>query len=74
MLHVMAIVQLRHDAPSCAYYRRGLVDGKTSMEVMRCLKRRLSEVVYRRMVRDLEGALPHTGEDELGQLLAPVYG
>lgn len=52
MLHVMAIVQVRHDTPGRAYCQRRLADGKTSMEAMRCLKRRLSDVVYRRMVAD----------------------
>jgi transposase len=53
VLHVMAIVQLRHDTPGRAYYRRRLADGKTSMEAMRCLKRRLSDIVYRQMARDV---------------------
>ncbi|SFR24890.1 hypothetical protein SAMN04488564_108129 [Lentzea waywayandensis] len=52
MPHVMAIVQLRHDTPGRACYRRKLADGKTSTEAMRCLKRRLSDVVYQRMIRD----------------------
>lgn len=61
VLHVMAIVQLRHDTPGRAYYRRRLTDGKTSMEAMRCLKRRLSDVVYRRMVRDAERSAAGSG-------------
>jgi transposase len=52
VLHIMAIVQLRHDTEGRAYYRRKLADGKTNMEAIRCLKRRLSDVVYRVMVRD----------------------
>ncbi|SMD27049.1 IS110 family RNA-guided transposase [Kibdelosporangium aridum] len=52
VLHIMAIVQLRHDTEGRAYYRRKLADGKTNMEAMRCLKRRLSDIVYRVMVRD----------------------
>ena len=48
----MAIVQLRHDTEGRAYYRRKLADGKTPMEAMRALKRRLSDVVYRQMVHD----------------------
>jgi transposase len=35
-----------------AYYRRKLAAGKTPMEAMRCLKRRLSDIVYRQMVAD----------------------
>jgi hypothetical protein len=48
----MAIVQLRNDTEGRAYYRRKLTAGKSPMEAMRCLKRRLSNVVYQRMVRD----------------------
>src|SRR5689334_21370422 len=31
VVHIMAIVQLRHDTPGRAYYRRRLAEGKTSM-------------------------------------------
>ena len=48
----MAIVQLRHDTPGRAYYRKKLAAGKTPMEAMRALKRRLSDVVYHRLVVD----------------------
>lgn len=52
VLHIMAIVQLRHDTPGRSYYRGKLAAGKTSMEALRCLKRRLSDVIYRQLVRD----------------------
>jgi transposase len=45
-LHIMAVVQLRHDTEGRAYFRRKLAAGKTPMEAVRCLKRRLSNVVY----------------------------
>ncbi len=48
----MAVVQLRNDTEGRAYYRRKLAAGKTPMEAMRALKRRLSDVVYRQMVND----------------------
>jgi hypothetical protein len=48
----MAIVQLRNDTLGRAYYRRKLAAGKTSMEALRALKRRLSDVVYRQLVAD----------------------
>jgi transposase len=51
-LHIMAVVQLRNDTEGRAYYRRKLVAGKTPMEAMRALKRRLSDVVYRKMVNE----------------------
>ena len=51
-LHIMATVQLRNPSEGRAYYDRRRGDGKTSMEAMRCLKRRLSDLVYRRMLDD----------------------
>ncbi len=48
----MAIVQLRHDTEGRRYYRRRLAAGKTPMEALRALKRRLSDVVYRQMLAD----------------------
>src|SRR5207302_3067553 len=54
VLHIMAIVQIRHDTPGRAYYRRRLTEGKTPMEAIHALKRRLSDVVYQQMTRDIE--------------------
>jgi transposase len=54
VLHVAAIVQIRHDTEGRAYYRRKLAAGKTPMEALRCLKRRLSDVVYRQLVADTQ--------------------
>ena len=45
-LHVMATVQLRHPTEGRAYFDRKKATGTTSMEAMRCLKRRLSDQVY----------------------------
>src|SRR5215475_3878103 len=52
VLHMATIVQLRRDTPGRRYYRRRLADGKTPMEAMRCLRRRLSDVVYRQLAHD----------------------
>jgi transposase len=60
VLHIMAIVQLRNDTEGRAYYRRKVAAGKTQMEALRCLKRRLSDVVYRQLVADTE-RLPEAG-------------
>ena len=54
VLHIMAIVQLRHDTPGRAYYRRRVAEGKTPMEALRALKRHLSDVVYKQMLRDTQ--------------------
>jgi transposase len=48
----MATVQLRNDTQGRAYFDAKKAVGKTSMEAMRALKRRLSNVVYQRMVRN----------------------
>ena len=52
VLHLMAVVQLRNATEGRAYYDRKKASGKTSMEAMRCLKRRLSDIVYRTMLTD----------------------
>ena len=52
VLHIMATVQLRNPGIGRDYYDRKKAAGKTSMEAMRCLKRRLSDVVYRTMLDD----------------------
>ena len=52
MLHIAAATQVRLDTEGRAYYRRKLAAGKTRMEAMRCLKRRISDAVYRQLVAD----------------------
>jgi transposase len=52
VLYMAGIVQLRNDTAGRAYYRRKLAAGKTSMEAMRCLRRRLSDAVYRQLAAD----------------------
>jgi transposase len=52
VLHIMATVQLRNPTEGPAYFDRKKTSGKTSMEAMRALKRRLSDIVYRQMVTD----------------------
>jgi transposase len=61
VLHIMATVQLRNATIGRAYYDRRKSEGKTSMEAMRALKRRLSDVVYRTMLNDTVAA-GKTGE------------
>jgi transposase len=55
VLYIAGIVQLRNDTAGRAYYRRKLATGKTSMEAMRCLRRRLSDAVYRQLAADAAG-------------------
>ena len=54
MIHIAAISQIRLDTPGRAYYRRKLAAGKTKLEAMRCLKRRISDALYRQLLADAE--------------------
>jgi transposase len=57
VLHIMAVVQLRNtETEGRAYFDRKKAAGKTSLEAMRCLKRRLSDIVYKTMLDDLVAA------------------
>jgi transposase len=52
VLHTMARVQLRTPTPGRDYYDRKKADGKAPMEAMRCVKRRLSDIVFHTMLND----------------------
>ena len=52
VLHTMARVQLRNPTEGRAYYERKKADGKAPMEAMRCVKRRLSDIVFQTMLND----------------------
>jgi transposase len=68
VLHIMATVQLRNQTEGRAYYDRRKTDGKTSMEAMRALKRRLSNIVYRTMLDDtITATLSHSRTGPGGQ-------
>ena len=56
VLHIAAATQARLDTPFRGYYRRKLAQGKTRMEAMRCLKRRISDAVYRQLLADARRA------------------
>ena len=53
-LHMVAISQARSDAPGGAYYRKKIDEGKSRKEALRCLKRRISDAVYKSLVADLQ--------------------
>jgi hypothetical protein len=52
VLHIMARVQIRNSSKGRDYYERKKADGKAPMEAMRCVKRRLSDIVYWQMLHD----------------------
>jgi transposase len=51
-LYLVAMVQVRRPSAGQAYYRRKLAEGKSPKEALRCLKRRLSDAVYRCLLAD----------------------
>lgn len=51
-LHMMALTQIQGRTHGRAYYQRKRAEGKSHKEAMRCLKRRLPDVVYRRLRAD----------------------
>jgi len=51
-LYMMAMVQIRRPTAGQAYYQRKRAEGKSPKEALRCLKRRLSDAVYQRLVLD----------------------
>jgi transposase len=53
ILHRMAVTQLRCEPRAQALYARARANGHTKKEARRILKRHLSDVIHRRMMRDL---------------------
>jgi transposase len=51
-LHMVAICQARSDARGGTYYRKKMAEGKSRKEALRCLKRRISDAVFRSLVAD----------------------
>jgi transposase len=51
-LHMAAAVQLRHETEGKAYWRRKNNGPGKALHAMRCLKRRISDTVYRQLVTD----------------------
>ncbi|MCZ4498282.1 MAG: transposase family protein, partial [Marmoricola sp.] len=52
MIHIAAVTQLRLDTEGRTYYRRKRSAGKKPLEALRCLKRRISDVIYKQLVAD----------------------
>jgi transposase len=53
-LHMVAVCQARSDARGGAYYRKKIAEGKSRKEALRCLKRRISDAVFRSLMADLQ--------------------
>jgi transposase len=56
MLHIAAVGQIRLDTEGRAYDRRKIAAGKQPFEALRCLKRRISDAVYRQLLADAQRA------------------
>jgi transposase len=57
MIHIAAISQIRLATDGRAYYRRKQAEGKRPLEAIRCLKRRISDAIYRQLVADAAAPL-----------------
>ena len=62
MIHIAATTQIRLNTPGRAYYLRKLAAGKTKAEALRCLKRRISDALYRQLLADAKAVEPETAE------------
>jgi transposase len=57
ILYMMSVTQLRCEPRAQRIYANARAGGHTKKEARRILKRHLSDVIYRRMIRDLQGQL-----------------
>jgi transposase len=51
-LHMVALCQARSEVRGGAYYRKKIAEGKSCKEALRCLKRRVSDAVFRSLMAD----------------------
>jgi len=76
MIHIAAVTQIRLDTEGRAYYRRRRAEGKKPLEAIRCLKRRISNALYRQLLADHQraaGAEPERArEGTAGRLKSPA--
>jgi transposase len=56
-LHMVAVCQARSDARGGTYYRKKIAEGKSRKEALRCLKRRISDAVFRSLMADSQAPL-----------------
>jgi transposase len=71
--HMIAVCQLRCEPLAQAYYAKKRAEGKTARAALRCLKRRLVDVVYRLLREQERVPAPNTeAGDPLGPFLQPA--
>ena len=56
LIHIAAVTQIRLDTEGRAYYRRKRAEDKKPLEAIRCLKRRISDAIYRQLLADAQCA------------------
>jgi transposase len=52
VLHMVAVCQARSEARGGTYYRKKMAEGKSRKEALRCLKRCVSDAVFRSLLAD----------------------
>ena len=63
-LHMIAVTQLRGIGPGKTYVAKRIASGNSKTEAVRLLRRRISDVVYQAMRRDLAARAPASQELE----------
>jgi transposase len=53
-IHIAALGQISHNTPGRDYYLAKQATGKSRKEALRCLKRRISDAIYRQLRADLD--------------------
>ena len=60
MIHIAAVSQPRTATDGHAYYRRKRAEGKKPLEALRCLKRQISDAIFRHLLFDAPAARPES--------------
>lgn len=68
-LHIIALSNKRYDSRGDTYYAKKIAAGKGKKGALRCLKRRLSDGVYRRLVDDQQQRAQRSPGGHLGATL-----
>ena len=74
-IYIAAVTQIRYQhSPGRAYYDKKIAEGKTGKEALRCVKRRISDAIYARLVADARTAAtsPKDPEGNRGTTLTPA--
>jgi transposase len=62
VISIAAVVQIRDDTRGREYHRRKLAAGKTPLEALRYLKRRISDAIHRQLIVDAQRDLEQPAE------------